>query len=78
MKKLMLLLTITLFCFNAEGAYGQDWTALEDFDFVKLEGKWIVVSVEFDGDQSKAQIGQRCGDVIILSSDLNVGLPQID
>ena len=50
---------------------------LEGFDRAQLEGKWIVVSVEVDGKFTKAQIGQRPGDVISLSSDVNVGLPMI-
>lgn len=78
MKKLMLLLLAAMvFCFNATVSSGQDWTALASFDLAKLEGKWMVVDVEVDGQLSKAQIGQRAGDVITLSTDLNVGFPQI-
>jgi len=77
MKKLMLLMAATVFCFNTTVSSAQDWTALASFDLAKLEGKWIVVSVEVDGDLSKAQIGQRTGDVITLSTDLNVGFSEI-
>lgn len=50
-------------------------TVEQDKDFEKvdaiakeigLEGKWIVLSVEKDGDFSKAQIGQKPNDVISI------------
>lgn len=77
MRIMLLLAANVLLCYNAANSNGQDWTALEKFDRALLEGKWVVVAVEVDGDFSKAQIGQRPNDVITLSSDLNVGLPRI-
>ena len=74
--KRMLLTMIIAFCLNPV-LQGQDWSVLEGFDRAQLEGKWIVVSVEVNGKFTKAQIGQRPGDVISLSSDVNVGLPMI-
>ena len=74
-KRLILIVFIAL-CLNP-ALQGQDWSALASLDAANLEGKWIVVSVSVDGDSTQAQIGQQPGDVITLSSDVNVGLPMI-
>ena len=74
--KRVLLTMIFGLCLNPV-VQGQDWSVLEGFDRAQLEGKWIVVSVEVDGEFTKAQIGQQRGDVISLSSDVNIGLPMI-
>lgn len=76
MNKLALLIAATVLCLDVANCNGQDWTSLENFDFAKLEGKWIVESIEIDGEHSRGQIGQRTGDVITLSSDMNVGIPK--
>ncbi len=76
MRIIALLMAVTVSCFQTSNCNGQDWTSLEKFDFAKLEGKWIVVSAEIDGDHSRAQIGRRVGDVVTLSSDRNVGIPK--
>ena len=72
-----LLLTIFVALCLGTALQGQEWDALAGLDTANLEGKWIVVSVSVDGDSTQAQIGQQPGDVITLSSDVNVGLPTI-
>lgn len=37
-------------------------------DLETLEGSWVVISVEADGELTNAQIGQEPGDVITFSS----------
>ena len=38
----------------------------DDPDFQHLMGKWIVTSVEHDGELTPAQIGQKKGDIISI------------
>ena len=40
-----------------------------------LDGKWIVLDVEKDGEFSKAQIGQEYGDVISIEPGKDPGMP---
>ncbi len=39
-------------------------------DLEALQGSWVVISVEADGELANAQIGQKSGDVITFSSFL--------
>ncbi len=39
-------------------------------DLETLQGSWVVISVEADGELTNAQIGQEPGDVITFSSFL--------
>lgn len=41
-------------------------TGTDDPDFEHLMGKWIVISVEHDGELTPAQIGQKKGDIISI------------
>ena len=48
-----------------------------EFDHAKLEGKWIVVSVEMDVAEIDARPKYAVGDAITLSADANIGSPML-
>ena len=88
MRATLALMAMISLCFHVSEVHAQGLmnrthdsvindSPLLDFDRVRLEGKWVVESVELDGDMSGAQIGQFRGDEVSLSSDANVGLPRI-
>ena len=39
-------------------------TAMEQFDYPNIQDRWIVTSIEIDGELTAAQFGQRVGDEI--------------
>ena len=44
-------------------------TGLEQFDYASIQDRWIVTSIEFDGELTAAQFGQRVGDEISITTD---------
>ena len=49
-------------------------TALDQFDYANIQDRWIVTSIEFDGELTAAQFGQRVGDEILISTDPTGGI----
>jgi hypothetical protein len=49
-------------------------TGLEQFDYANIQDRWIVTSIEVDGELTAAQFGQRVGDEISISSDPTGGI----
>lgn len=47
-----------------ESSDSQELDSMNEMDLAKFQSKWIVTSVERDGEVIKAQFGQQVGDVI--------------
>ena len=55
------------------GESGQT-TGMEQFDYASIQDRWIVTSIEIDGELTAAQFGQRVGDEISITTDPNGGI----